>query len=159
IDWQASPVARPAFLGTRALRDFPLRELVPYIDWSPFFMAWELSGKYPGILKDPNVGEEATRLFRDANQLLERLIGQNLLHAPGVSGLVPANADGDDVVVFTDESRSQERLRFPMLRQQWEREGQMSFRSLADYLAPVGSGIADYLGAFAVTAGVGAEEL
>jgi 5-methyltetrahydrofolate--homocysteine methyltransferase len=159
IDWSKSPIARPAFLGTRVLRDLPLTDIVPYIDWSPFFMAWELSGKYPSILQDPKVGEEARKLLGDASGLLERIVAQKLLHANGVYGFFPANADGDDIVVFTDESRSTERLRFHMLRQQWEREGQTRFRSLADYLAPVSTGIPDYLGAFAVTAGTGAEEL
>jgi 5-methyltetrahydrofolate--homocysteine methyltransferase len=159
VDWNAGPIARPDFLGTRELRTLSLRELVPYIDWSPFFMAWELKGKYPAILSDPTVGVEARKLFADAQKLLERIIEQRLLTAHGVYGFFPANADGDDIVLFTDESRATERLRLPMLRQQWEREGQTSFRSLADYVASRASGIADYLGAFAVTAGVGAEEL
>jgi 5-methyltetrahydrofolate--homocysteine methyltransferase len=130
-----------------------------YIDWSPFFMAWELSGKYPQILKDPKVGPEASKLFADANAVLDRIVKERLLKANAVYGFYPANSDDDDVVVFTDEARRHERLRFRMLRQQWEREGQTSFRSLSDYLAPVESGIHDYLGAFAVTAGLGAEEL
>jgi 5-methyltetrahydrofolate--homocysteine methyltransferase len=159
IDWAKAPIAVPSFLGRRALRDFPLAEIVPYIDWSPFFMAWELSGKYPAILSDPQVGKVARELFADAQKLLKRIVDRKLLTAHAVYGFYPANADGDDLVVFTDESRTKERLRFRMLRQQWEREGQTSFRSLADYLAPVGSGRADYLGAFAVTAGVGAPEL
>ncbi len=159
IDWTAAPVPRPAFLGTQVLRDVPLGEIVPYIDWSPFFMAWELSGKYPAILSDPKVGPVARDLFADANRLLERIVRDKLLKANAVYGFFPANADGDDIVVYTDEGRTRERLRFPMLRQQWEREGQTAFRSLADYVASVGSGVADYLGAFAVTAGVGAEEL
>jgi 5-methyltetrahydrofolate--homocysteine methyltransferase len=168
IDWKPGPPALPAFLGTRELRDFPLSEIVPYIDWSPFFMAWELSGKYPQILKDPKVGAEASKLFADANQLLDRIVGKGKtqkgeetppLRANAIYGFYPANSDGDDVVVYTDESRKQERVRFRMLRQQWEREGQTAFRSLADYVAPVGSGIADYVGAFALTAGLGAEAL
>jgi 5-methyltetrahydrofolate--homocysteine methyltransferase len=159
IQWKNSPVARPAFLGTRALRDFPLEKLVPYIDWSPFFMAWELSGKYPAILKDPKVGPAAQELFTNANRLLEQAIREKLFKAQAVYGFFPANADGDDLVVYADDGRSKERLRFHALRQQWEREGQTSFRSLADYLAPAGSGVADYLGAFAVTAGFGVEEL
>jgi 5-methyltetrahydrofolate--homocysteine methyltransferase len=159
IDWKSAPTARPEFLGAKALRNFPLGEIVPYIDWSPFFMAWELSGKYPAILSDPSVGAEATKLFNDANRLLRRIVGEHLLAAHAVYGFFPANADGDDIIVYTDESRTKERLRFPMLRQQWEREGQTSFRSLADYLAPAGSGIADCLGAFAVTAGAGTDEL
>jgi 5-methyltetrahydrofolate--homocysteine methyltransferase len=159
IDWDAAPVAVPSFLGVRPLRDFPLAEIVPYIDWSPFFMTWELSGKYPAILSDPKVGKVARELFADAQKMLDQIIAQKLLTAHAVYGFFPANADGDDAVVYTDESRTAERLRFPMLRQQWEREGQTSFRSLADYLAPVGSGKADHLGAFAVTAGLGTQEL
>jgi 5-methyltetrahydrofolate--homocysteine methyltransferase len=159
IDWKASDIAKPSFLGVRSLRDFPLAEIVPYIDWSPFFMTWELSGKYPLILDDPRVGKEARDLFDKANALLREIVAKKLLTANSVFGFFPANSDGDDVVVYTDESRTVERARFPMLRQQWEREGQTSFRSLADYVAPVSSGIADYLGAFAVTAGVGTEEL
>jgi 5-methyltetrahydrofolate--homocysteine methyltransferase len=159
IDWSAAPVARPCFLGVRQLRELPVRELVPYIDWSPFFMAWEMKGKFPAILSDPAAGAEARKLFADAQKLLGRIVEQRLLTAHGVYGFFPANADGDDIVLFTDEARSAERLRLPMLRQQWEREGQTSFRSLADYVAPRSSGIADYVGAFAVTAGVGADEL
>jgi 5-methyltetrahydrofolate--homocysteine methyltransferase len=159
IDWQKSPVAVPSFQGTKSLRDFPLGEIVPFIDWSPFFMAWELPGKYPAILSDEKAGPEARKLFDDANRLLKRIVSERLLRAHAVYGFYPANAEGDDVVLFTDDSRSHERCRFPMLRQQWEREGQTSFRSLADYVAPVESGIKDYVGAFAVTAGDGTDEL
>jgi 5-methyltetrahydrofolate--homocysteine methyltransferase len=159
IDWSTSPMAVPSFLGTRVLREFPLEQLVPYIDWSPFFMAWELSGKYPAILQDARVGTEARKLFADAGRLLEQIVKEKWLTAQAVYGFFPANADGDDVVVWSDPARSAERMRFHMLRQQWEREGQTSFRSLADYLAPVESGKTDYLGAFAVTAGGGADEL
>ncbi len=159
IDWKPADIAKPSFLGVRTLRDFPLAEIVPYIDWSPFFMAWELSGKYPMILDDARVGKEARDLFEKANALLREIVAKKLLTANAVYGFFPANSDGDDIVVYTDESRTAERARFPMLRQQWEREGQTSFRSLADYVAPVSSGIPDYLGAFAVTAGVGADEL
>jgi 5-methyltetrahydrofolate--homocysteine methyltransferase len=159
IDWDQAPIAVPSFLGPRVLRDFPLTSILPYIDWSPFFMAWELSGKYPHILSDARVGAEAQKLFAEANRLLDRIIADKAVTANAVYGFWPANSTGDDIVVFTDEQRSRELVRLPMLRQQWEREGQTSFRSLADYLAPIESGRADYLGAFAVTAGVGAEEL
>jgi 5-methyltetrahydrofolate--homocysteine methyltransferase len=159
IDWQASVLPRPAFLGRRVLREFPLAEIVPYIDWSPFFMAWELSGKYPAILDDARVGLEARKLFSDAGKLLDRIVREKLLSAHAVYGFYPANTEGDDIVLFTDETRSQEHIRLHALRQQWEREGQTSFRSLADYVAPLGTNQADYLGAFAVTAGVGTEEL
>jgi 5-methyltetrahydrofolate--homocysteine methyltransferase len=157
IDWKAAPMAVPEFLGRRVLRDFPLDQIVPYIDWSPFFMAWELRGKYPMILSDKTVGVEASKLFADATRLLNEMVEKKLLRAHGVYGFFPANADGDDIVVYDDAGRSQELLRFHALRQQWEREGQTSFRSLADYVAP--QGIADYLGAFAVTAGDGTEAL
>ncbi len=159
IDWTQTALAVPEFIGTRVLRDFPISELVPYIDWSPFFQTWEMKGKYPAIFDDPHAGKEARDLFDKAQELLEQIVRNQWLKAEGVYGFFPANSDGDDIVVFTDESRTQERCRFPMLRQQWEREGQTTFRSLADYIAPVDSGKADYLGAFAVSAGFGAREL
>jgi 5-methyltetrahydrofolate--homocysteine methyltransferase len=159
IDWAKAPLNKPAFLGPRVLRDFPLAEIVPYIDWSPFFMAWELKGKYPQIFTDPHAGKEARDLFDKANVLLRELIDKRLVAAHAVYGFYPANSEGDDIVVFTDDSRAKEVARFPMLRQQWEREGQTSFRSLADYVAPRESGVADYLGAFAVSAGFGVHEL
>src|SRR5262249_32898739 len=134
-------------------------DVVPYIDWSPFFMAWEMKGKYPQILDDPAVGKEARSLFAAAGTLLQKIVGEGLLKAHAVHGFFPANSDGGDLVVYADETGTKERLRFHMLRQQWEREGQTSFRSLADYVAPVSSGVRDYLGAFALTAGVGADEL
>jgi 5-methyltetrahydrofolate--homocysteine methyltransferase len=157
--WNGTPPPTPAFLGTRVLHEFPLAEIVPYVDWSPFFMAWELSGKYPAIFEDKNAGAEARRLFDDAQKLLERIVREKLLTARAVYGFFPANSDGDDIVIYTDASRSKERTRLHMLRQQWEREGQKEFRSLADYVAPRGSGLADAVGAFAVTAGIGVEEL
>ncbi|NBO92253.1 MAG: methionine synthase [Planctomycetia bacterium] len=154
-EWENGPA--PRFTGVRVLHDYPLAELVPYIDWSPFFMAWELAGKYPHILNDKIVGVQARKLLDDANTLLSRLIDEKLLKAHAVYGFFPANRDGDDIIIWTDETRTSERCRFHMLRQQWEREGQESFRCLADFIAP--KGYADYLGAFAVTAGVGADSL
>ncbi len=159
IDFAASPMPAPAFVGTKILEDVPLTDLVPFIDWSPFFNAWELHGKYPKILNDPQVGAVATELFNDATKLLDTLIKDGDLKARGVYGFFPANSDGDEIIVWTDESRTVERTRFHALRQQWQREGQTTFRSLADYLAPVGSGVADHIGGFAVSAGFGAEEL
>lgn len=159
IDWNKAPLASPEFLGTRVLHDFPLAEIVPYIDWSPFFMTWELSGKYPQLLDDPKVGPAARDLFDRARKLLDEIVQKKLLSARAVYGFFPANSDGDDIIVYTDDTCEQERLRFHMLRQQWEREGQTAFRSLADYVAPVNSGRVDYLGAFAVTAGIGLDEL
>ena len=157
-DWAALDVPAPAFTGLKVLDDYPLREIAKYIDWSPFFMAWDLHGKYPRILEDDVVGEQARELFEDGKEELEKLLRDGVLRARGVYGFFPANSDGDDLVLFTDDTRSEERVRFPMLRQQWERRGQKDFRSLADYVAPVGSGVKDHVGAFAVTAGHGADE-
>jgi 5-methyltetrahydrofolate--homocysteine methyltransferase len=159
IDWKAAAPPRPAFLGTRTLADFPIAEIVPYIDWSPFFRAWELKGKYPNILSDPHVGPVARETFAAGQKLLLEIVEGKLLMARAAYGFFPANADGDDIIIFTDETRVQERSRLHMLRQQWQREGQESFRSLADYIAPVSSGVPDYLGAFVVSTGFGAEEL
>ena len=159
VDWEPSSIAVPAFLGARTLRSIPLEEIVPFIDWSPFFMSWELKGKYPRIFEDPDLGPRARELFDDAQALLRRIVAGKRVTANAVYGFFPANTERDDIVIFTDESRSSERMRFPTLRQQWERDGQTSFRSLADYVAPVETGIPDYLGAFAVTAGLGLETL
>ncbi len=159
IDWQATTIPTPSFVGARVLSHFPLAELVPYIDWSPFFMAWELSGKYPHILQDAQVGEQARKLYEDARRLLRQIVEQQSLTANAVYGFFPANSDGDDVIVWEDVSRTQEKAQLHFLRQQWEREGQDSFRSLADYIAPIESDKVDYIGAFAVTTGIGAEEL
>jgi 5-methyltetrahydrofolate--homocysteine methyltransferase len=157
IDWVARPIPAPAFTGVHTLDDFPLADLIPYIDWSPFFMAWELAGKYPLILTDKVVGPHAMKLFNDGHHLLGRIIREKLLTARAAYGFFPANSVGEDIVVWTDETRTKERCRLHFLRQQWEREGQTAFRSLADYCGPVG--VNDYIGGFAVTAGCGAAEL
>jgi 5-methyltetrahydrofolate--homocysteine methyltransferase len=159
IDWATTEIDKPNFLGAKVLTDFPLDRIAPYIDWSPFFMAWELKGKYPEIFKDAAVGKEARDLFDRGQKLLQEIIAKKQLTANAVYGFFPANSEGDDIVVFTDDDRQTEKCRFPMLRQQWEREGQTSFRSLADYVAPVGSGRKDYLGAFAVSTGFGSQDL
>jgi 5-methyltetrahydrofolate--homocysteine methyltransferase len=159
MDWSKGKPPRPAFLGRKLLRDFPLAEIIPYIDWSPFFMTWELRGKYPIILSDPVVGSEAKKLFNDAQAMLSEIVAKKLLTAHAVYGFFPANSQGDDILVFSNDCRTEEAARFHMLRQQWEREGQTCFRSLADYVASAASGLPDYVGAFAVTAGAGAAEL
>jgi 5-methyltetrahydrofolate--homocysteine methyltransferase len=141
------------------LDDVPLATLREYIDWSPFFLTWELKGKHPNILDDPNLGEAARKLFDDANELLQGIIDERLLTARGVFGFWPAASDGDDIVIYHDETRTNELCRFHGLRQQWERKGQNKFLSLADFIAPIESGRKDYLGAFAVTAGIGADKL
>jgi len=159
LDWLHGPIAKPKTLGGQVLREFPLADIIPYIDWSPFFMAWELRGKYPQIFSDTLVGAEAKDLFEKANALLKDIVESKLLQAQAVYGFFPANSEGDDIILWTDESMREELARFPMLRQQWDREGQTSFRSLADYIAPVESGRVDYLGAFAVSTGFGCHDL
>jgi 5-methyltetrahydrofolate--homocysteine methyltransferase len=158
-DWSKVRIDKPSFSGTRVLKDYSIEKIAKYIDWSPFFMAWELKGKYPKIFQDPYVGTEAKKLFDDASKMLFDCIATNALKAQAIYGFWPAASLGDDVILFTDESRSKELVRFHFLRQQWERKGQSDFRSLADYIAPLDSGRPDYLGAFVVTAGHGADEL
>jgi 5-methyltetrahydrofolate--homocysteine methyltransferase len=158
-DWAAADIPTPEFLGRRIIDDQPLAELVPYIDWSPFFHTWELKGKYPRIFDDPNVGAEARKLFDDAQKLLNQIVDQRLLTAKGVYGFWPAQSIGDDIILYTDDTCSQELTRFHTLRQQWQRPGQPIFYALADFIAPQDSGRVDYLGAFAVTAGLNLEPL
>ncbi|MBY0588609.1 methionine synthase [bacterium] len=158
IDWNTTELPTPAFLGTRVIDPVPLKEIAPFIDWSPFFAAWELHGKYPKIFEDKMIGPEAKKLFDDAQKMLARMVKENLVTARAIYGFFPARSDGDDVVVYTDDTYKVERCRFPMLRQQWERRGQTNYRSLADYIAPIATGKNDYLGGFAVTGGIGLEK-
>lgn len=145
----------PEFLGRRAF-DGDLRAIREYIDWTLFFSAWDLKGKYPKILEHPKIGEAARELFEDGTALLTKLIDEKLVRARGVYGFWPANRDGEDVVLWTDESRTQEAARFPMLRQQAVKQADTPYYSLADFVDSSGK---DYVGAFAVTAGLGAAEL
>jgi 5-methyltetrahydrofolate--homocysteine methyltransferase len=146
---------KPSFLGVRAFKSYPLAELVPYIDWTPFFASWDLVGRYPAILEDDIVGEAARNLYKDARAMLDQLVAENWVTASGVVGFWPADRDGDDIVLWTDETRSKERARFFTLRQQMDKgEGKGNF-ALADFVAPRG----DYIGAFAVTAGIGEEAI
>ncbi len=155
-DWANIDIPTPEFLGTKTFSDVPLEKLVPFIDWGPFFNAWELFGSFPKILEDEKVGTEAKKLFADAQALLTRIVKEKRFTANGVIAFWPANSDGDDVVLYTDESRSKELQRFHMLRQQTEKQpGQFNF-CLADFVAPRGLR-ADYMGGFAVTAGLGVE--
>ncbi|MEW6268736.1 MAG: methionine synthase [Thermodesulfobacteriota bacterium] len=160
IEWRADDVARPSVCGRRVLDDVPLAELVPYIDWTFLFHAWELRGKYPEILEHQTYGEAARDLFAQAQKLLARIVEQRLLKASGVYAFWPANSDGEDIVLWTDDTRRHELARFAMLRQQETKyEGQSVYRSLADYVAPIESGLEDFVGGFAVTAGLGADEV
>lgn len=158
-DWSTVRIDTPSFLGTKVLKEVSIEKLAKYIDWSPFFMAWELRGKYPKIFDDEVVGVEAKKLFDDASKMLFDCIALRSLRADAVYGFWPAASDGDDILLYTDESRTQVLHRYHFLRQQWERKGQTEFRSLADYVAPVDSGRKDYLGAFVVTTGHGADEI
>jgi 5-methyltetrahydrofolate--homocysteine methyltransferase len=142
----------------RVLRDYPLAELREYIDWQPFFIAWELKGRFPDLLNNPATGEAARKLWADAQSLLDRLIEEKWLRACGVCGFFPANRIGDDLAVYADETRAREIARLHFLRQQTEHRADVPNRCLADYLAPADSGVTDYLGAFAVTAGLGCAE-
>jgi 5-methyltetrahydrofolate--homocysteine methyltransferase len=158
-DWATAPIDVPEFLGVRTLDPVPLADLIPFIDWSPFFLSWELKGKYPAIFTDPVVGEEARKLHRDALEMLDRIVRDDALGAKAVYGFFAANSVGDDIALYADELRTAELGRVHTLRQQWERKGQDVFHALADFVAPVESGRKDYVGAFAVTTGHGCEEL
>jgi 5-methyltetrahydrofolate--homocysteine methyltransferase len=154
-DWSTPPVA-PAFLGTRVFNDIPLAELEKYIDWMPFFNAWEFHGKFPDILEDSVVGEAASSLYTDARTMLAKITSERWLQANAVAGLFPANSrNHDDIVIFADEQRSEELAIAHQLRQQRAKPNQQPNLCLADFIAPTESGVADYIGAFAVTAGLG----
>jgi len=157
-DWASEEIAKPAFLGVREMKDFDLQTLADYIDWSPFFHTWELRGRYPAILEDPIVGEQAKELFEDAKKLLKRMVEEKKITAHGVCGFWPANSVGDDVELYTDDKRDTVLTTFHTLRQQNKRSDGQPNWALADFVAPKESGRPDYLGAFAVTAGHGADE-
>jgi 5-methyltetrahydrofolate--homocysteine methyltransferase len=162
IDWMAFQPTPPRALGRRVFRNFDLNELVPFMDWGPFFQTWDLAGSYPAILQDEVVGAEATRVFADGQAMLKKIIEGRWLQASGVMALYPANSVGDDIEFYTDESRSEVLMTWYGLRQQTEKhavDGVMRpSRCLADFVAPKDSGIADYAGLFAVTAGLGVEK-
>jgi 5-methyltetrahydrofolate--homocysteine methyltransferase len=157
LDWADYRTQRPSFLGTHVLDDYPLAELVEYIDWSPFFATWELAGKYPAILDDAKVGEAARSLYADARAMLKQIIEERWFRAAGVVGFWPANSEGDDIAVFADETRGQPFAMLRTLRQQLTRREGRANVALADFVAPRGS--SDYVGAFTVTAGLGEDEV
>jgi 5-methyltetrahydrofolate--homocysteine methyltransferase len=159
VDWRAEDLAVPAFTGVRVLDNFSLETLREFIDWSPLFQTWGLKGSYPRILENEKYGAQATQLFAEANTLLDRIVKEKLITARGVYGFFPANAVGDDVEVYTDATRTKVLERFHFLRQQANREGSEPCRSLADFIAPKETGLADYIGGFAVTSGIHLKEL
>ncbi|WP_245783601.1 methionine synthase [Acidovorax konjaci] len=162
VDFSAYQPPRPRLLGRRVFKNFDLNELARYIDWGPFFQTWDLAGPYPAILTDEIVGEQATRVFADGQAMLKKLVEGRWLSASGVMALYPANSVGDDIEFYTDESRTEVAMTWYGLRQQTEKQVidgvTRPSRCLADFVAPKGSGIADYAGLFAVTAGLGVEK-
>ncbi len=159
VNWDEHVSTKPKKLGIEVLEDVDLNELRQFIDWSPFFRTWMLTGRYPAILEDKTVGEHATELFNDANRMLDDIISNKKLTAKSVYGLFPAHAIGEDVSIFEDDSKGKELATFHFLRQQVEKRSNQPNSSLADFVAPNESGKADYLGLFAVTAGLGIESM
>ncbi|MFO1348574.1 MAG: methionine synthase [Pseudomonadales bacterium] len=160
IDWDGYVPAVPQQPGLHVLDDYPLEAIVPFIDWTPFFITWELAGKYPNILEDNVVGEAARNLFADAQKMLQEIVDKKLLKASAVFGLWPANqVNGEDIEIYTDETRSTVQTTLHHLRQQNHKNDEAPLLSLADYVAPKTSSLKDYMGAFAVTAGTGTMEL
>jgi 5-methyltetrahydrofolate--homocysteine methyltransferase len=159
LDWSGNYRPTQPRVGTAVLRDFPLADIAPYIDWSPFFSTWELTGKYPAILDDDKYGVAARALFDDAKAMLDRIIREDWFAARGVVGFWPANAEGDDILVYADEARDTPIATLRTLRQQLARREGRANVALADFIAPRSSGVADYVGGFIVTAGIGEDEI
>ena len=159
LDWAVHTPPKPTFLGTRAFKAYDLAELSRYIDWTPFFHVWELKGTFPRILEDDKYGEAARNLYADARAMLKQLIEEKWLTANGVVGFWPANRIGDDIEIYTDEMRTKRLAVLHTLRQQMARDGSRANLALADFVAPKETGIADYVGGFTVTAGVGEEDV
>jgi 5-methyltetrahydrofolate--homocysteine methyltransferase len=159
IDWKKADIPKPRFIGTRVLDGMPLETLVPIIDWSPFFHAWQLRGKHPQIFEDRTVGPKAKELFDDAQRLLQNIIANHLLTAKGVYGFFPANSHEDDILIYADDSRVRITKTFHTLRQQIEKSKDECNVALADFVAPDSSERGDYIGGFAVTTGIGIEAL
>ncbi|PZR58437.1 MAG: methionine synthase, partial [Stutzerimonas stutzeri] len=154
IDWSTYSAVKPQFFGTRVFETYDLEELSRYIDWTPFFQTWELKGRFPAILDDEKQGEAARQLYSDAQAMLKKIIEENWFRPRAVIGFWPANAVGDDIRLFTDESRGEELATFFTLRQQLSKRDGRPNVALSDFVAPVDSGVADYVGGFVVTAGI-----
>ena len=159
-DWSQTKIVKPTFLGTKLFIDYPLEEIRTRIDWTPFFWAWEIRGKFPKLFDKPKVGVEAKKLYDDAQKLLDRIISENSIRAQGVIGFFPANNIGyDDIEIYPDESRTRPMGVIHTIRQQMQKTNEQNNLALADYVAPTDSKIPDYIGTFAVTAGIGLEKL
>jgi 5-methyltetrahydrofolate--homocysteine methyltransferase len=159
LPWRAEELATPSFSGVHALDEIPLAQLIEYIDWTFFFTAWELKGRFPQILEHPEYGEAARDLYRNATRLLQRIVDEKLLTARAAYAFWPANSDGNDIIVWSDAARTRELLRFNMLRQQQTKTEPGPHLSLADFVAPIATGLPDWIGGFAVTAGIGCDDL
>ena len=156
IDWNSENIIKPNSLGIDVLNNYPLNEIRKYIDWTPFFIAWEMKGTYPKIFDNEKYGDESKKLFEDAQKLLDRIINERLLTARAVFGIYPANSNDDDIILFSDETRTEKFSILHTLRQQEKKSVNLA---LADFIAPINSGISDYIGAFACTTGIGSKEL
>jgi 5-methyltetrahydrofolate--homocysteine methyltransferase len=156
-EWSSQSLFKPKSLGIKILNDYSLKEISKYINWIFFFTTWELKGKFPDIFEHPKYGREARKLYEDALEMLDKIISEKWLQANGVYGIFPASSVGDDIVIYDEESARKELTRFTMLRNQTQKESQVNL-CLSDFVAPADSGHTDYLGAFAVTAGIGIEE-
>ena len=160
LDWSGSYVPpEPKFIGTEVLGDYPVNELIDYIDWTPFFSTWELSGKFPAVLDDAKFGEAARSLYEDARAMLDKIVDEHWFKASAVFGFWPANAEGDDILVYCDEERDEQVAVLHSLRQQLSKREGRANAALSDFIAPRESRLADYIGAFTVTAGIGEDEV
>jgi 5-methyltetrahydrofolate--homocysteine methyltransferase len=158
LNWSEQKIIKPKFIGTKVIKSYPIREIREYINWVFFFVVWQIRGKFPDLLDDPKLGEEARKLYEDAIQLLDRIEQENLLEANGVIGFYPANSTGDDIEVYSDESKSKVLAVFKNLRNQVSKDNNQNL-CLSDFIAPKETGITDYIGAFAVTTGIGVDKL
>ncbi len=158
IEWKSESIIKPNQIGIQSFLDFPMAKIRKYINWIFFFVTWELRGKFPDIFDHPKYGKEARNLYDDAQNMLDRIINEKWLTANAVFGLLPANSDGDDIVVYKDESRSEILSRLTNLRNQTLKDEKLANLCLSDFIAPLNSGIHDYIGSFAITTGIGIEE-
>ncbi len=158
VDWKSTQVTKPALRGVKKFENYPLEEIAKLIDWTPFFHTWEMKGSYPKILDDEIRGTEARKLHKDALELLDQIINQKMLTANAVVGIFPANSEGDDIVIYTDDNRNETLMTLHALRQQSQKPFGTPNLALSDFIAPASSGVADYIGGFAVTTGMGIEK-